>query len=285
MKVFNTILILSLFLWSACDIINPDEPIPAFVKIDGFDYDAQGGSSSTNLTNAWVIVNQDFLGAFEMPKVFPVLAEGNTEFIIDPGININGIASTPGIYPMYERFATSVDLIPGDTVTIVPETGYKSDVRVLFEETFNQGVSRFSELDVTTIDPNEGAASGYIQLNKDDLPSVASASDLLEEFPAQNQGFVAYLEMDYKADVPLFVGLTGYDVQNNVVFTELTYGLNAKDEWNKVYFDFTEVFNLLNQSNTARYEIRISAQIPLNNGEFILENAEIRVDNIKLLAF
>ncbi len=285
MKLFNYIILFAIVLISSCDIINPDEPIPAYVKLEPFEYNAQGGSNSIKISDAWITVNGSFLGAFSMPKVFPVISEGNTEFIIDPGIKENGIANTPDIYPMYARYETSADLVPGDTVTLIPETVYKDDVKILFEETFNEGVSRFSDLEVTTVEVREGSASGYIELNKDDMPGVASASDLLEVFPAQNQGFLAYLEMDYKADVPLFVGLTGYDTQGNIVFTELTYGLNAKDEWNKVYFNFTEVFNLLNQTNTSRYEIRVSAQIPLENGEFTLENAEIRLDNIKLLAF
>lgn len=285
MKLFKYLMFLSLGLLHSCDIINPDEPIPGYVKLEPFEYNAQGGSSSSKISDAWVTVNGSFLGAFSMPKVFPVLSEGNTEFIIDPGIKENGISNTPDIYPMYTRYETSADLVPGDTVTLIPETVYKSDVKILFEETFNEGVSRFSDLEVTTVDVREGSASGYIELDQDNMVGIASASDLLEDFPAQNQGFLAYLEMDYKSDVPLFVGLTGYDTQGNVVFTELTYGLNSKAEWNKVYFNFTDVFNILNQTNTSRYEIRVSAQIPLENGEFTLENAEIRLDNIKLLAF
>jgi hypothetical protein len=285
MKIFNTVFVFLVIFCSACDVINPDEPIPAFVRIETFDYDPQGGSTSEKITDAWVTVNGDFLGAFDVPKVFPVLAEGNTEFIIDAGIKVNGISNTPNIYPMYERYSTSANLVPGDTLTIRPVTEYKSDVKILFEDDFNDGVSRFSDLEVTTVDVSEGSASGYIMLDKDAMPGIATASDIQEEFPAQIQGYLAYLEMDYKSDIPLFVGLTGYDVQGNVVFTELTYGLNTREDWNKVYFDFTQVFSLMIQSNASRYEIRVSAQIPLINGEFALENAEIRLDNIKLLAF
>ena len=99
----------------------------------------------------------------------------------------------------------------------------------------------------------------------------------------RKQGNIAYLELDYKTDIPIFVGIIGFDALGQETFSEITYGLNAKDEWNKAYFNYTLLMNTMDQRNTFIYQIRITAQIPIENGEFVQENAEIRLDNVKLV--
>jgi len=54
-------------------LINPAEPIPSYIHIDKIDlttdYSSQG-TSSNKITDAWIYVDNELIGAFEMPVTF-----------------------------------------------------------------------------------------------------------------------------------------------------------------------------------------------------------------------
>ena len=83
----------------------------------------------------------------------------------------------------------------------------------------------------------------------------------------------------------MLVGLRGYNSNDNIVFNEVDLGVNPRDNWNKIYFDLTEKINFVELSESEYYRIVIIAQIPIENGEFTEENAEIYLDNIKLVMY
>lgn len=279
--------IISLVLFfSSCDIINPEEDIPAYLEILPYTYTVgSDGSNSTKITEAWIYTDGIFLGAFDLPKKIPVLNYGELEVIADPGIKENGDVFTPNIYPFYERYTETVNLVSGEVVTIQPGTRYDNSlIQLIFNENFNDSSLSFTdEMNKTTIDVKEGAGSGLIMLDAEDNPSVAVFSIPLERFPIQ--GNTAYLEVDYKTDVILNISAVGFDALGEETNPGLIYVLNVKDEWNKVYLNFSEVMNVLQQRNVQFYQLRIDAQIPTENGEFVMETAEIRFDNIKLITF
>ncbi len=288
MKGFRIFTLFLIFTISSCDIINPEEEIPSYIEILPFDYTVgSDGSSSQKITDAWIYVNGEYLGAFDLPKTIPVLAIGDHDVIIDPGIKENGIKATPIIYPFYERFNGSINLVPGEVTSIQPATKYDEDrISILLNEGFNNSsnVNTFGEnVEHTDVDVMEGARSGLILLDKETMPNVGLKSTGLTVFPSQ--GDIAFLEMDYKSEVPIFIGIIGFDAFGNQTLSDLTYGTNPRTDWNKVYFNFTDAFSTLRQNNTVTYQIRISAQILIENGEFTMENAEIRLDNIKLITF
>ncbi|MFT5167943.1 MAG: hypothetical protein ACI8P3_003182 [Saprospiraceae bacterium] len=287
MQGFKLYTLLLLFIFSSCDTINPEEEIPAYLEILPFTYTSSDGSTSQQITDGWIYVGGEYLGAFDLPKTIPVLMSGNQDIIIDPGIKENGINSFPNIYPFYKRFSGSIDLVPGETVSIQPDTRYDDDfIHIIFNEDFNGSeFNRFDEEDIVNDDNDvkEGTRSGLIQLDATTKPTVSLRGEALNVFPTQ--GDIGYLEMDYKSELTIFVGVIGFDATGNQTFSEFTYGLKPKEEWNKVYFNYTELFSLLRQQNTVSYQIQIGMQIPIENGEFIMENAEVHLDNIKLITF
>ncbi len=283
-KIYFPLLLLISFF--SCDVINPEEDIPAYVEILPFEYvPEQGGLNSSKITDGWFYVNGEFLGAFDLPKTIPVLQEGTHDIIVDPGIKENGINNTPNIYPFYERYTTTVNLVRGEVTTIQPTTTYdENTATIVFEEDFEGSDNKFtSEITNVSTEVGEGNGSGFFALNKDNLPSLTFFSIQVEEFPIQNGP--AFLEVDYKTDVPIFFGVAGFDLLGQQTVAALDFGVNAKDEWNKVYFNYTDIMRTMDQNNTQFYQIRVSAQIPTINGEFTMENAEIRLDNIKLVVF
>ena len=69
--------IVSLFL--SCQKFEGDQTVPAYIRIDAIsiktNYEEEGAPSS-NITDAWVYINEEAIGAYELPAVFPVLAKG-----------------------------------------------------------------------------------------------------------------------------------------------------------------------------------------------------------------
>jgi len=270
--------------FSACDIINPEEEIPAYIEILPYEYTVgEDGSTSTKITDGWIYVGGELLGAFELPKTVPVLLSGEVTVLLDAGVKENGINFTPTIYPFYARYSETVELVPGEVVTVQPTTRYDTDyVQMVFDEDFNDATIGFTEeVSKTLEEVREGSGSGFFELDKEDKPASEARSIALEKFPVE--GNIAFLEIDYKSDVVIFVGIIGFDALGQETFSDLTYGLNPKEEWNKVYLNYSQLLNTLQQRNTQFYQIRVAAQIPIENGEFIMENAEIRLDNIKLI--
>lgn len=105
----------------ACNIINPAEPTPSYIQIDTIklttDITTQG-SASHKIVDAWVYVDNQAVGAYEMPCKIPVLASGQHTIYIQGGILLNGINATHLQYPYYKFVDKTVTLKPGEVVNI-----------------------------------------------------------------------------------------------------------------------------------------------------------------------
>src|SRR5688572_31891479 len=100
MKVRLLFSSLAIFLggafFSACEIINPTEDTPSYLKINKIVLDPRKnstetyGTASNNITDAWVFVNGKLIGTFELPASIPVLESGSAKVEILPGIYGDG---------------------------------------------------------------------------------------------------------------------------------------------------------------------------------------------------
>ncbi len=288
--LFFSFLLLGL---GSCNIINPSEEEPTFVTVEPYIYTAgEDGSNSVKITDGWIYVGGEFLGAFEFPFSIPVLQEGEQQVIIDPGIKTNGIAAIPDIYPFYERYETTINLAKEDVV-IKPQTTYKDNAKLVFVENYESGAQRFNnELDgdpetkvvVLEEDPRifEGDHSGYIYL-EESHSLVGVSSSLITEFPSFNS--FAFIELDFKTDIPFIIGITGFNGFGEPISGDFSFGINTSEDWNKIYLNIGEALTIARQSGAELYHIELRAQIPIENGEFTRENAEIYLDNVKLILF
>jgi len=289
MKLLRIVL-LPILLWSACDIINPDEEIPAYLHIQPFEFStnpATQGTASAKITEGWVTIGGEFLGVYSLPATLPVLAEGMTEVKVEAGIKDNGVSATPEIYPFYEAFTTSVNFEPTVTDTVAPSTTYRSDIRFAFIEGFEmtdnifdddidgnpatQVVSSFS-------DAFEGEGVGRIVLTPDN-PVLQVATKFNEKFTdLQERGIFVYLEVNYKSDTEVAWGVVAYpqglfsppDIIYDPVFI-------ANDEWNKIYFNLSRI---IFDSQAEEFQITLLAQAETDREETV-----ILLDNIKLVHF
>lgn len=280
--------LVSVFLLQ-CDIINPDESIPSFLRIEAFTLQTDPlvqGSADEKITEVWVTVNDEFLGVYQLPATVPVLMSGNANLFLEAGIKDNGIGSTPQIYPFYEAYTTTVELIPEQTVTVNPIISYNRDTRFALIEDFESGTSVFRDtlfgntgMGVSSTDPFEGSYSGKIRLDEDAPVIELATIDFFDALTSRSP--LVYLEINYRSDVPVIFGLVGI---NSSGTPDIVYdpGFNPKSDWNKIYFNLG---GLLATSPYDRHKLALQTYIPTENGQLTLNNATVCLDNIKLVHF
>ncbi|MEL6865789.1 MAG: hypothetical protein AAFP19_15295 [Bacteroidota bacterium] len=289
--IYALFLLPALFVLNSCEIIDPAEPVPAYLYVEPFEFTTVGdqGSNSSKITEGWVYVAGDFLGAYTLPALLPVLQTGEQQVEIFPGIKDNGISATPDIYTLYKRYTTTIDLGANEVDTVYPSTRYEDNVFFRIIESFESDQHFFQgEIDgneltqivSSDVEVFEGTGSGQISLDKEN-PLATMGSFIFDELPPA--GATVYIEMDYKNDVPLLVGVYGYDRFGVELVRFVDRGVNPRDDWNKIYFNLRDPFFTMRNAGVERYQVVLVTSIPIENGDFSMDNAEVYIDNVKLV--
>ena len=93
---YRYILFIGLLL-SACVKNNPD---PAWLEVTEWTLEAnpalngEEGQLTHKITDAWVYVDEQLIGIFEVPFKIPILKEGLASIRLYPTIRVNGVAAT-----------------------------------------------------------------------------------------------------------------------------------------------------------------------------------------------
>lgn len=287
MKKVNFYLLGIILLITGCDL--EKEPVPAYVHLKPFIVDASDGQGTERqkLTDAWVSLAQtgDFLGVYELPATLPIIGDGNTDLVIQPGILENGISATPDIYNFMTLFETTADLTPGETDTIQLATGYNPRVIFHYVEDF-EGNNSLNEIIDTTImtpievtsTPGEAFEGNSVKFTLNDThPKMEVAYDGFMELPTE--GDEVFLEMHYKNEGALQVALLGYEDTSSKPVLTFFIALNPRSTWNKVYIDLTN--QLVNfGTRFTNFKILFGAQLP--DG---VSSADYFIDNLKVMEF
>jgi len=271
---------------AGCYKFEGDQTIPAYLKIDTVllsTYYPEQGANSNAIKDVWVYVNDQQVGAFELPAMFPVLADGQQKLEIRPGIKVNGISSTRAPYPFYKPIIYNDFLFTPDSITNVqsPTTEYYTNINFAWMEDFeNAGISlsesSSSDTNIVRIQISnsldvESRYSGLISLTTDaSLYSASSSSS----YPIPVQGSPTLLEVDFKTDNFINVGII---VQENSTFIKIPLViLNHSDTWNKIYVNLGPNLSLHPQAT----DFKVFFESVLEND---LSSASIYLDNIKLI--
>jgi hypothetical protein len=265
---------------SSCDVINPEEGVPAYLKIDTFTFTAASGqgSASNRITDVWAFSDGSVAGIFELPQTFPVLDSGTTQMVLGAGIWDNGISETRVIYPFYYPDTITLDLQPAKTYTVVPHFTYRSNTKFFFVEDFEAG-NIFNKIDgdtaiIRTDNPDEvfeGGRSGAIYLDQDHNYFEGETS---AEY-ALDAGEPVYLELNYRCDQPFQVGLTALD--SGIEATVYKWTINPKSFWNKIYLNMGPDVGSL---KADEYRILIKATYDASQ-----TTTHVYLDNIKLVSY
>lgn len=250
-------LLFFLLIVQGCKVIDPVEKTPAYLFLSPFEVVDSSysfhGSIRHKIKDGWVYINDEYLGAFELPAKIPVLAEGATKIVVSPGIITNGIAGTRSIYPGYRPYATTRNLQPLKTDSLSLKTFYNSYLKFVvledfelgnaFEKVFNSDTTFYLD----TINPYEGRRSLAWNL-EDSFPTINFQTK--SDFVIEGGGRPAFMELDYRCNTPFSIYL---DVTNSSGYVPYQFFVvNAKESWNKLYINLTPAIASIQQNSKIR---------------------------------
>ena len=280
------VLLFSLLITSGCYKFEGDQTVPAYVSVDSVyinTYFPDEGSRSHKITDIWVYVNDNIVGAFELPALLPVLAQGNNELEIRPGIKLNGISSTRVPYPFYEPIVIDdFNFVPDSTIELntISTEYYDNSVFSWLEDFETAGIS---------IDENPASDTTIVRVIRENSPDpgtkYAGAIFLSTENPIYSgatynayampkQGSPVLMEIDYKTNNYLSTGLlirepNGYKKVPLLI-------LNHSEDWNKIYVNLGP--NLSLHPQASEYRVYFEAGIDTDKSQ-----SEIYIDNLKII--
>lgn len=288
--------LLILLLVSGCK----ETEVPSFLHIEEVGLKVtsvdEQGTADHGISDAWVYLNDDLVGIYEVPATVPIISEGPQKISVIAGIKNNGINSARINYPFFDQYVAHLNLVKGDTIDFaddqentsvinghyIPQVEYFEGLE-FWNERFEEGIqfenTPSSNVEFTlTNDPDlvynynpsqNSAGSGYVLLTTDE-PYFEVRST--HEFSPQ-KGQRVYLELNYKCDCVLQVGVYENEPTDTKVYGK---GINPSEEWSKIYIELTG--EVAERVNATSYNVFIEGI--LSNGQ---NECEVLLDNVKLI--
>ncbi|MBK7856941.1 MAG: hypothetical protein IPJ79_20445 [Bacteroidetes bacterium] len=264
----------------SCNLINPDEDIPSYIKIDSIslatDFSTQG-SNSHKIVDVWLYVDNNPVGVYQLPCVVPVLEKGSHNIVVAPGVLLNGISATHLNYPFYKSISRTVELKEGEITNLdTCVTKYYETDTFPIKEDFEAGITYFTDTIIRSTNLStevfEGVYSGKIKLE------TGQTNFEIKSIPVElpNAGALVYLEMNYKCDIAFNVGLQIEDFFGNKIESSIIK-LNPKSDWNKIYIELAPTIGSV--ANGYKYSLIFGTVRTETPEAFIL------FDNIKVVHF
>ncbi len=283
MLKYYYLLLPTLFLGS-CSLTDSDGPIPSYLIVNDVNVSTTvaQGAPTHNIKDIWVFADNELIGVFELPAKIPIIVDDETtNFTILPGIRNNGETGRSFIYRLMDSQDFTLSLLPGEEVERSFTFTYTENVIFDFVESFESSGHIFTlDLDdntqtnitATSESAVAGSMSGKISL--DATNNIISVATIFNYDRSQNAGSDSYLEMDYKCDIPFFVGVIYVQEGQEIIQPLLV--VNPKEDWNKIYVDFTQI---LTSPVLENYRVYFTTDLePLN-----AESGEIYLDNLKFV--
>jgi len=243
----------------ACDKFEGDQSIPSYLAIDTVFLEnnnlIEEGELTHNFTDVWVYVDDQLIGAFELPAIVPVLVYGNHKLALYAGIKLNAMSGTRAQYPFVRpKIFDAFNFVIDSVITINPVVSYYDQTKFAWLEDFED--SPMSLIPTSNSDtsilffnydtpvPFFGSRSGYGFV--DNSFTVLELSTFDEERPGfdlPTAGQPVFLEMEYKSNATLRVGVFIRDVSFGIKQHSVLMLIPSGDLWKKVYVNFTPVLN------------------------------------------
>ena len=267
-------LVLAVFsvVFASCRKFEGSQTIPAYIHIESIVVDSLTdyftyGSTTSKITDAWVYVDDDPIGCFELPATFPVLKHGPHKVTVYGGIMSNGIAAARAPYPFYKpQIYASLNLVEDSIINLQPVLNYYpigGGVEKGWMEDFETANTLLpvagSDTSIIRINGSEAwhssnsFYSGKIVLPPDSLDFTVATAD---EY-SFHTGYLQYcmVEMDYNCNDAFFVGVMYYKnyqlVKHPLLRIQPTDTVNDMPQrWNKIYVNIGPI---MNENVTASY--------------------------------
>lgn len=272
---------------AGCNVINPVEDIPTYVKIDSFSFKindpGKEGSAAHGITNAWIYYNNNVIGAFDLPCKVPIITNGASGILsVRPGIALNGLVDLQPAYNFYDFDTVTLVTNPGKVQEFTPTAKYFPIAKFNYKEDFEIGnsfLSFYPTIDNdTTIrrttkkeDVFEGGGAGIIELSTA-FPTSESISNTGFPIP-QGESFI---EINYRGNVNFEVGLYN-TLENNVEAYKYIWGVKSSDTWKKIYI---ELATYTGAYKGRDHKVLIKAVLPEGQS-----TGYVSIDNIKVVSY
>ncbi len=288
-----SVLLLTFTVFLSCEKFEGSQTIPSYIRVDTFklinNSQLELGYISHNITDVWVYVDDQIIGAFELPALrIPVLHEGIHKLTLVPGIKYNGISGTRGPYPFLEPDIDTGFVFYIDSIrTVNPVVKYYNSTYAAWLEDFDDASNSLqptpnsdTSLQFLSYEPPDllfGNASGIGYLNADyPVLEVASYNEEVPGIKLPGTSPPIFLEMQYNTDVQLVVGLfiieTGVQItQHPILVINPSGGV-----WKKIYVNMTPTVS--DNFNADYFNVFIRAEKTAG-----LDSPLIKIDNLKLL--
>lgn len=235
-------------------------------------------------THVNVYVNGKNLGCWEVPCKVPVLdmnGEDSASVVILPAFRMTGMTNTVMGYPFFNVLMKKLVLKPNETYQLSDDPlsfRYTSYSECPYLETFINS-SSFTTTDtshnITFLpDRRDGRSVGVISMTTDDYFDVATPYISL---PARN--YYVMLEITYKIDSNVDVGLKLSTGQNPNTVHSLGGMYSTNGEWKTIYFDLAKVISGYHYTGSSL----TTASIVLTGIGEKNKNTNFYIDNIKII--
>ena len=233
-----------------------EQTVPSYIRIDSITLNADYftyGEATHNIVDAWVYLDDQVVGGFELPAVIPVLKQGVHKLTIYAGIKVNGISASRAPYPFFQPLIINeFNLVPDSIVTINPVVSYydPNTITMRWMEDFENATLSIEPTAasdtgiVRVVDPEAlisqySSYSGSVVLPHNKAFTLVNSQELTD---LPGLGTPVMLEMDYNCTDTFLVGMVYR--QNNVITELPLVHVNPTDfdndppaRWNKIYIN------------------------------------------------
>lgn len=250
--LFFALVFLFAFQFSSCRKFDGDQTIPSFIQIDSIslnsDYFSEGANTH-NITDAWVYVNDQVIGAFELPALVPVLMKGVNKIEIRPGIKLNGISSTRAPYPFYKPYSVEVRLSEDSVTVLKPVVSYYNTSRFAWIEDFEGSsisLEKTNKSDTVIQRTIPGDPDAYTS-QYSTYSGIIHLTGEVKEFEIvtfngyvlPGKGAPVFAEIDYKCNRGFGVGV--FIKNSNAILTFPLVVVNKSESWRKIYINLSPI--------------------------------------------
>ena len=314
-RIFTRFLLLALiplsFCLDSCAKFEGSQKVPSYIHIESIELDSLTdyyvyGANTCKITDAWVHVDDQLIGVYELPATFPVLKKGPHKVTVYGGIKVDGRSSARDRYPFYQSVEfQNVNLVEDSIVNLYPVVHYfpiGDDVNVAWMEDFENTNSLLpDEGSDTTLFRISGSEawhsvnsfwSGKVELPPDSLDFTLVTSDEFDFYKGTN-GVYCLLEMDYNCNDTFSVGVQYYmdyylETLKLVKVTPTDKTHDKPQKWNKIYINIGPLMNDYARASYFKvfFTSDLTTQIDLDYGQEYHPISEPRYyyfDNLKLL--
>ena len=259
------------------------------------------GANTHKVTDAWVHIDDQLIGVFELPATFPVLEKGPHKVTVYGGIMVDGRSAARDRYPFYQPWTVqNLNLVEDSIVNLSPVLRYYpigEGTNVAWKEDFENTNTLLSD---TSSDVNMNRVSGVeawqsvnsfwsgkVELPPDSLDFTVVTADQFNFYKNTN-GVYCLLEMDYNCNDTFLVGIQYYldyylETLPIVKVTPTDKTHNKPERWNKIYINIGPYMNEFQRA--SYFKLFFTSNLAMEGSEYhpISEPRYYYFDNLKLL--